>query len=100
MKDVKDASAAVYIPTAFTEVIAMTTALMGKEFGSTINVKAERAWVDGKVIKEDVTIIRSWYDSSLYILATAFIIDLAVKIKGRCKQDCVTVEVEGDMILI
>ena len=102
MKDIKDASTAVYIPTVFTEVIAMTTALMGRKFGSTTNIKAETTWVDedGKVIKEDVTIIRSWYDTSIHIFAIGFIIALAVKVKGRCKQDCVAVEVEGEMVLI
>jgi hypothetical protein len=102
MRDIKDTSAAIYIPSAYKAAISKTTKTLAKKFGGTTNVKAEGTWVneDDELIKEEVTIIRAWYAKSAYLLATAFIIDLAVRLREECKQDCIAIEVEGEMILV
>lgn len=102
MKDIKDTSAAVYIPSEFPVAIAHTTEILAKKFGGTSNIKAEGTWVNekGELVKEEVTIIKAWYAKNAYLLATAFIIDLAVRLREECGQDCIAIEVEGEMMLV
>ena len=102
MRDIKDTNAAVYIPMEYHKAIHRTTEILAKKFGGTTNINAQGTWMDaeGNLVKEGVTIIRAWYAKAQYLLATAFIIDLAVKLREECKQDCIAIEVEGEMLLI
>jgi hypothetical protein len=102
MRDIKDMHAAVYIPAAYKAAITQTTKTLAKRFGGTSNFLVEGTWVneDGELIKEKVVIISVWYAQKSFLLATAFIIDLAVRLREECKQDCMAIEVEGEMILV
>ena len=102
MRDIKDTSVAIYIPSEFPVAIAHTTEALAEKFGGTTNIKAEGTRVNekGELIKEEVTIIRAWYAQKSYLLATGFIIDLAVKIREDCKQGYIAIEVEGEMVLV
>ena len=91
-----------YIPMEYHKAIHRTTEILAKRFGGTTNINGQDTRVneDGELIKEGVTIIRAWYTKAQYLLTTAFIIDLAVKLREECKQDCIAIEVEGEMILV
>lgn len=99
---IKDTYAAVYIPSDCSVAIAHTTEKLAKKFGSTTNYKAEGARVndEGELIKEEITVIKAFYGDADYPHATAFIIDLAIDLKEELSQDCIAVEVGGEMIII
>ena len=102
MRDIKDANVAVYIPMEYHKAIHRTTEILAKKFGGTTNINAQGTWMDaeGNLVKEGVTIIRAWYAKTQYLLTSAFIIDLAVKLREECKQVCIMIEVEGVALLV
>ena len=102
MRDTKDTNAAIYIPAVYTVVIAETTKTLAEKFGGASNLLVEKTWIDedGELIKEKVVILRSWFAQRKFLLSTAFIIDLAVKVREKCEQVSISVEVEGEMLLI
>ena len=102
MKDLKDTVGALYIPSEYVAAIDRIKAKMAKKFGGVTAYKAERAWINeaGELIKEDVTVIKAFFKAADYPRATAFIIDLAVTLRGELKQDCIAIEFEGGMMLV
>ena len=102
MRDVKNASVAIYIPSAYSTVISKTTETFVKKFGGAINTIVEGTSENdnGDFVREKMTAIRSWYAKAEHLCVPLFIIDLAVDVKEKCNQGRIAIEVEGEMILV
>lgn len=100
---IKDMNLAVYIPTAFNVAITRIEKLLSTRYGGVTSYKTEGAWVDdddGELVKEPVTIIRSWYSSKEHLSQAPFLIDMAANLRDTLKESCIAVEVEGEMVLV
>jgi len=75
---------------------------LAKKFGGTTTFHTEGSWVDdeGDLVEEGVEVVTAWYSSNEYVYGTAFVVDLAVRVREKANQDCVAIEVEGEMILV
>ena len=102
MSDKKDTFAAIYIPSIYKKAINRTTTILAKKFGGTTNYAVKGTRLDEKenLVEEDVTVIKTFYDKEEHLFAEVFIISLAALLRESCKQDCIVVEVEGEMMLV
>jgi len=102
MLKIMDRKVAIYIPAGYTPVLSMVQKELAKKFGGTTTFHAERSWVDneGNLIEEGAEVVTSWYSSKEHIRVLDFIIDLAIRAKEEAHQDCIAIEVEGEMMLV
>jgi len=99
---IMDRKVAIYVPVGYTPVLSMVQKELAKKFGGTTTFHTEGSWVDGEgdLVEEGVEVVTSWYSSKEYIYGTAFVVDLAVRVREKAHQDCIAIEVEGEMILV
>ena len=99
---IMDRKVAIYVPVGYSTVLSMVQKELAKKFGDTTTFHMDKSWIDGEgdLVEEGVEVVTSWYSSKEYIRAPAFVIDLAIRAKEKANQDCVAIEVEGEMMLI
>lgn len=101
MKTILDRKVRMYIPSAYSTEISYVTKNLAEKFGGTTNYKTEGTWVndEGDLIKESITVIEAWYKKKGYVVL-AHMIDLALHVKEKCKQDCVAMVFEEEMYIV
>jgi len=99
---IMDRKVAIYVPVGYTPVLSMVQKELAEKFGGTTTFHTEGSWIDadGDLVEEGVEVVTSWYSSKEYIRAPAFVIDLAVRVREKAHQDCVAIEVEGEMLIV
>jgi len=97
-----DGKVAVYIPVGYTPVLHMVQMQLARKFGGTTTFHTDGSWIDGEgdLVEEGIEVVTSWYSSKEHIRVSAFVIDIAARAKAEANQDCVAIEVEGEMILV
>lgn len=102
MRTIMNRKVRVYVPSECVIEISHVTNRLAKKFGGVTVYKTESACVndEGELIKEDVTVIEAWYKEKEHLLVFTHMMGLALHVKERCKQDCVAMEVEGEMTLV
>jgi len=97
-----DKKVAVYIPVGYTPVLHTVQRELAKKFGGTTTFHTDGSWIDGEgdLVEEGVEVVTSWYSSKEYVRAPAFVIDIATRAKAEANQDCIAIEVEGEMMLV
>ena len=99
---IMDRKAAIYVPAGYTPVLHMVQKALAAKFGGTTTFHTDGSWIDGEgdLVEEGVEVVTSWYSLKEHIRVLDFTIDLAVRAREKAHQDCIAIEVEGEMMLV
>jgi len=97
-----DGKVAIYVPLGYTPVLHMVQKELAHKFGGTTTFHTDGSWIDsdGDLVEEGMEVVTSWYSLKEHLKVVDFMIDLARKVKTKANQELVTVEVEGEMLLV